>query len=187
MADSLLRVTDEQVAAARLRLVLDDKLGRQTPELVRRIAAMTGAKGDEREGISSHKVRVEEASPPQIPRPYETDCREVLAEAWLFLDDESNQERRELLERHLDECSSCREDFDLKEHLRALLARKGGGDHAVDALKQRLRQSIREIMLRQAVLGAEVTVEQGDDGTILEVRLAGTESRVPRLPGDANL
>lgn len=187
MADSLLRVTDEQVAAAQLRLVLDDKLGRQTPELVRRIAVMTGAPRDEREGISSHTVRVEEVSSPQVPRPYETDCREVLAEAWLFLDDESNQERRELLERHLDECSSCREVFGLKEHLRALLARKGGGDPASDALKQRLRRSIREIMLREAVLGAQVTVEQDDHGTILEVRLAGTQSRVQRLPGDANL
>lgn len=187
MADSLLRVTDEQVAAAQLRLVLDEKLGRQTPELVRRIAEMTGIERDEREGISSHTVSVVEAPSPQTPRPYQTDCREVLAEAWLFLDNESSQERRELLERHLEECSSCLEDFGLKEHLGALLARKGGGDHASDALKQRLRRSIREIMLREAIRGAEVTVEQDNDGTILEVRLAGTESRAQRLPGDANL
>ncbi len=101
--------------------------------------------------------------------PHDTDCREVLAELWLFLDNECNHERRELLRRHLEDCGSCLEEFGLEEHLKALLARKCGGDHAPDALKQRLRQSIREIMMRQAVLGAEVALRQGDDGTIVEV------------------
>lgn len=101
--------------------------------------------------------------------PHETDCSEVLAEVWLFLDNECNHERRKLLQRHLDECGACLEEFGLEEHLKALLARKCGGDHAPDALKQRLRHSISEIVLRQAVLGAEVTVEQDDDGTVVEV------------------
>ncbi|MGH3887072.1 MAG: mycothiol system anti-sigma-R factor [Pseudonocardiaceae bacterium] len=100
--------------------------------------------------------------------PHETDCSEVLAELWLFLDNECNRQRRELLQRHLDECGPCLAELGLDNHLKALLARKCGGDHAPDALKQRLRQSIREIMLRQAVL-AEVTVERGDDGTVVEV------------------
>jgi mycothiol system anti-sigma-R factor len=102
--------------------------------------------------------------------PHDTDCGEVLAEVWLFLDNECNKERRELLQRHLEECGSCLEEYGLEEHLKALLARKCRGDHAPDALKQRLRQSIREIMLRQAVLGAEVIVEQDEDGTVVEVR-----------------
>lgn len=37
------RVTDEQIAAAQLRIVLDEKLGRPTPDVVRRIAGMTRA------------------------------------------------------------------------------------------------------------------------------------------------
>ncbi len=94
--------------------------------------------------------------------PHETDCSEVLAELWLFLDNECNHERRELLRRHLDECSPCLAELGLDEHLKALLARKCGGDHAPDALKQRLRQSIREIMMRQAVLAVEVTVERSE-------------------------
>ena len=101
--------------------------------------------------------------------PHETDCRHVLAELWLLLDNECNHERRELLRRHLNECGPCLEEFGLEEHLKALLARKCGGDHAPDALKQRLRDSIREIMVRQAVLSAEVTVQQDDKGTIVEV------------------
>ncbi len=102
----------------------------------------------------------------------DADCREVLSELWLFLDNECNHERRALLKRHLDECSQCLEEFGLDEHLKALLARKCGGDHAPDALKQRLRQSIREIMMRQAVLGAEVSVGQNVDGTVVEVAIS---------------
>ena len=103
--------------------------------------------------------------------PHEIDCREVLGELWLFLDNECNHERRELLKRHLEECRPCLEELGLDEHLKALLARKCGGDHAPDALKQRLRQSIREIMMRQ-VLGAEVSVERSDDGTVVEVAIS---------------
>jgi mycothiol system anti-sigma-R factor len=102
-------------------------------------------------------------------KPHDTDCHQVLAELWLFLDNECNRERRELLQRHLDECGPCLEEYGLEEHLKALLARKCGGDHAPDALKQRLRESIREIMMRQAVLGAEVTVHRMEDGTIVEI------------------
>lgn len=108
--------------------------------------------------------------------PHETDCGEVLAEVWLFLDNECDHERRTLLKRHLDECGRCLEEFGLEEHLKALLARKCGGDHAPDGLKQRLRQSISEIVLRQAKLGAEVTVEQDCTGTVVEVR-GSVESR----------
>ncbi|MGH3928654.1 MAG: mycothiol system anti-sigma-R factor [Pseudonocardiaceae bacterium] len=108
--------------------------------------------------------------------PHETDCSEVLAEVWLFLDNECDHERRGLLKRHLEECGPCLEEFGIEEHLKALLARKCGGDHAPDAFKQRLRESIRDIMMRQAVLGAEVTVQEDDDGTIVEVRTTETRT-----------
>ena len=114
--------------------------------------------------------------------PHDTDCNEVLGELWLFLDHECDHERRQLLQRHLDECGPCLEELGLDEHLKALLARKCGGDHAPDALKQRLRQSIREIMMRQAVLRAEVTVERSDDGTVREVRTSVIESRARLSP-----
>ena len=38
---------------------------------------------------------------------HETDCSEVLAEVWLFLDQECDGERRALLSKHLDECGPC--------------------------------------------------------------------------------
>jgi mycothiol system anti-sigma-R factor len=84
--------------------------------------------------------------------PHETDCSEVLAEVWLFLDHECDQRRRELLEQHLDECSPCLEQFGIDEHLKVLLARKCGGEHAPDALKQRLRDQIRKTVVDQVVL-----------------------------------
>jgi mycothiol system anti-sigma-R factor len=101
--------------------------------------------------------------------PHEIDCSQVLAELWLFLDNECDRERRELLRHHLDECGPCLEEYGLEGHLKALLARKCRGDHAPDALKQRLRESIREIMVRQSVFSADVTVMRADDGTIVEV------------------
>jgi mycothiol system anti-sigma-R factor len=78
---------------------------------------------------------------------HETDCSEVLAEVWLFLDHECDQKRRQLLEQHLDECSPCLEQFGIEEHLKVLLARKCGGEHAPDSLKQRLRDQIRKTVV----------------------------------------
>ena len=101
---------------------------------------------------------------------------------WMFLDNECDGERRRVLQRHLDECGPCLEEFGLEEHLKALLARKCGGDAAPHGLRQRLRQSIREIVVQQAevsVHSAEVTVERSGDGTVIEVR-SSTEVRQQR-------
>jgi mycothiol system anti-sigma-R factor len=91
--------------------------------------------------------------------PHETNCSEVLAEVWLFLDHECDQRRRELLEKHLDECSPCLEQFGIDEHLKVLLARKCGGEHAPDGLKQRLRDQIRKTVVDQG----GVTVQDRSD------------------------
>jgi len=57
-------------------------------------------------------------------------CREVLSEVWAFLDNECDGRQREILRQHLDECSPCLEQYGIEEHLKILLARKCGGDHA---------------------------------------------------------
>ena len=85
-------------------------------------------------------------------KPHETDCSEVLAEVWLFLDHECDHERRELLEKHLNECSPCLEEFGIEEHLKVLLARKCGGEQAPEALKQRLREKIRKTVVDQGAV-----------------------------------
>jgi mycothiol system anti-sigma-R factor len=107
---------------------------------------------------------------------HETDCSEVLAEVWLFLDQECDEGRRALLTQHLDECAPCLAEYGLDEKLKRLLATKCGGEHAPDSLKSRLRQQIRVAVLEQA----EVTVETSPEGTTtttVEVRSTRIEQR----------
>jgi mycothiol system anti-sigma-R factor len=104
---------------------------------------------------------------------HETDCSEVLAEVWLFLDHECDEARRRLLAQHLDECQPCLSEYGLDEKLKRLLAAKCGGEHAPTELKDRLRQQIRVTVLEQA----EVTVEQGPEGTTVEVRSTRLQRR----------
>lgn len=88
---------------------------------------------------------------------HDTDCSEVLAEVWLFLDNECDQARRALLAQHLDECAPCLAEYGLEEKLKLLLATKCGGDRAPD----RLREQIRVAVLSQAT----VSVQSGPSGT----------------------
>ncbi|WP_300019226.1 mycothiol system anti-sigma-R factor [Pseudonocardia sp.] len=106
---------------------------------------------------------------------HETDCSEVLAEVWLFLDQECDEGRRALLTKHLDECAPCLAEYGLDEKLKKLLATKCGGEHAPAGLKDRLRSQIRYAVLEQA----QVTVESGPDGTTttVEVRSSRVERR----------
>ncbi|MDT7574216.1 MAG: hypothetical protein QOH17_549 [Pseudonocardiales bacterium] len=103
-------------------------------------------------------------------QPHETDCSDVLAEVWLFLDNECDGERRRLLAGHLDECAPCLAEYGLEEKLKRLLATKCGGDKAPAAL----REQIRVAVLQQA----EVTLTESADGTTytrVEVRTTHIE------------
>ena len=97
---------------------------------------------------------------------HETDCSEVLAEVWMFLDHECNEDRRAKLAQHLEECGPCLERYGLDEHLKSLLATKCGGEHAPDGLKDRLRATIRKTVLEAGGVTVEatsVTVEVSED------------------------
>jgi mycothiol system anti-sigma-R factor len=102
--------------------------------------------------------------------PHETDCSQVLAEVWLFLDNECDGRQRQLLAQHLDECRGCLAEYGLEEKLKKLLATKCGGEQAPAAL----REQIRTAVLREA----EVTVAESADGTTftrVEVRTTHIE------------
>ena len=107
-------------------------------------------------------------------KPHETDCRDVLAEVWLYLDQECDCERRELLRRHLDECHPCLEQYGLEEQLKALLARKCGGERAPEELRSRLRASIESLIVQTTVV--EETVYRDESGTTVEVRVSSMEA-----------
>jgi mycothiol system anti-sigma-R factor len=106
-------------------------------------------------------------------KPHETDCAEVLADVWLYLDHECDDARRRLLERHLDECHPCLAEYGLDEKLKKLLATKCAGEHAPAELKDRLLRSIRATVIQQA----EVTVESSAEGTVVEVRSTRIDRR----------
>ncbi|MGI9003319.1 MAG: mycothiol system anti-sigma-R factor [Pseudonocardia sp.] len=104
---------------------------------------------------------------------HQTNCAEVLAEVWMFLDHECDESRRDLLTQHLDECGPCLAEYGIDEKLKKLLATKCGGEHAPDGLRDRLRQQIRVAVLEQA----EVRVESGPSGMTIEVRTTRIEHR----------
>lgn len=66
------------------------------------------------------------------------ECSDVLADVWLFLDDELDAERRAAVQRHLDDCSPCLAEAGIDKKLKELLARKCGGDIAPDHLRDRI-------------------------------------------------
>ncbi|MEV6526728.1 mycothiol system anti-sigma-R factor [Longispora sp. NPDC051575] len=73
------------------------------------------------------------------------DCREVLAEVYLYLDLECDEGRRGLIQTHLDECSPCLREFGIEQEVKALVARCCGGESAPTELRDRLRMRIEEI------------------------------------------
>jgi mycothiol system anti-sigma-R factor len=107
---------------------------------------------------------------------HETDCSEVLAEVWLFLDQECNEDRRALLAQHLDECHPCLAEYGLEGKLKKLLAAKCGGEHAPSGLKDKLRQQLRVAVLEQADVTVATTPE-GTTATTVEVRSVRIEQR----------
>jgi len=90
-------------------------------------------------------------------------CEEALADIYLLLDRECSPERDAALRAHIEDCPPCLEEYGIDEHLKQLLARKCGGDHAPAELKSRLRASIRQTVASRGgvtVERTEITLEQ---------------------------
>jgi mycothiol system anti-sigma-R factor len=77
--------------------------------------------------------------------PHETDCREVLEEVYLYLDDEIDGSRRALIRRHLDECSPCLRQFGVEQEVKLLVARRCGGDRAPESVRLAVLSRLRAI------------------------------------------
>ncbi|MEV7092185.1 mycothiol system anti-sigma-R factor [Amycolatopsis sp. NPDC051045] len=90
-------------------------------------------------------------------------CEEALADIYLLLDRECSPERDAALRQHIEDCPPCLEEYGIDEHIKQLLARKCGGDHAPAELKSRLRASIRQTVATRGgvtVERTEITLEQ---------------------------
>jgi mycothiol system anti-sigma-R factor len=76
---------------------------------------------------------------------HQTDCSEVLDEVYLYLDLECDEQRRDLIRVHLDECSPCLREYGIEQEVKALVSRCCGGEKAPDALRERLRAKLTEL------------------------------------------
>ena len=84
-------------------------------------------------------------------KPHETDCGEVLAEVFLYLDGEMTSARRELIRHHLDECSPCLRKYGIEQEVRALVARCCGNDVAPPALRAKVVSSLHEVVVETTI------------------------------------
>ncbi|MDQ1731478.1 MAG: hypothetical protein QOK10_1637 [Pseudonocardiales bacterium] len=75
------------------------------------------------------------------------DCDEVLADVYLYLDDESDPEVRQRIRAHLDDCAPCLRQFGLEQDVKSLVARCCGGDIAPDRLKSSIRFRLAEAVI----------------------------------------
>jgi mycothiol system anti-sigma-R factor len=79
--------------------------------------------------------------------PHVTDCRDVLAEVYLYLDLECDEDRRQIIRYHLDECSPCLREYGIEQEVKALVARCCGAEQAPPALRERLRAKLMEFVV----------------------------------------
>ena len=76
-------------------------------------------------------------------------CRDVLDEVYLYLDLECDDDRRQLIREHLDDCAGCLREYGIEQEVKALVSRCCGGEKAPGALRDRLRAKIAEIVAEQ--------------------------------------
>lgn len=69
--------------------------------------------------------------------PHETDCSEVLAEVYLYLDGELTDDERSHIRTHLDECGPCLRMYGLEQEVKVLVARCCA-DRAPEGLRDRV-------------------------------------------------
>ncbi len=75
---------------------------------------------------------------------HKTDCSVVISEVYLYLDLECSDERRNLIQRHLDDCSDCLREYGIEHEVKALVARCCGDETAPKELRERLRLKLSE-------------------------------------------
>ena len=87
------------------------------------------------------------------------ECQQVLADVWLFLDDEMDLDRRAVVQHHLDDCSPCLTEAGLDQRLKEMLRTKCGGDRAPEQLRSRLIASLATVTVdASGITVAQTTV-----------------------------
>ena len=78
---------------------------------------------------------------------YDTDCSVVLSEVYLYLDLECSETRRQLIQKHLDECTRCLREYGLENEVKALVGRCCGDERAPVEFRERLRLRLDEVVI----------------------------------------
>lgn len=81
------------------------------------------------------------------------DCSAVIADVWLLLDNECDQNARAWLQTHIDSCAPCLEHYGIEKQLKSLVSRKCGGDQAPEGLRERLTLEIRKTVIVRETRG----------------------------------
>lgn len=80
--------------------------------------------------------------PAHDPDDGHTDCAVVIREVWAMLDGEVNDDERDRLRRHLDQCPACLRHYGVEERIKTLIATRCSGDKAPSYLVERVRIQI---------------------------------------------
>jgi mycothiol system anti-sigma-R factor len=73
-----------------------------------------------------------------------SDCREVLSDVYVYLDLECDEDRRDRIRTHLDECNPCLAEYGIEQEVKVLVSRCCGGEQAPQALRDHIRAKIAE-------------------------------------------
>jgi mycothiol system anti-sigma-R factor len=71
------------------------------------------------------------------------DCEETIERLYHYLDGELTDERRAVIQVHLDECSPCLDAYDFEAELRRVIAQRCR-DHVPESLLARVRAALEE-------------------------------------------
>ena len=78
------------------------------------------------------------------------DCDEVLADVYLYLDDETDSTLRAKMKAHLHDCAPCLRQYGLEQDVKSLVARSCGGDRAPFELHERIRARLTKVSIETA-------------------------------------
>ena len=71
-------------------------------------------------------------------------CIEAVELLYHYLDGELTDDRRHLIQRHLDDCPPCFDAYDFEAELRVIVRQKCR-DHVPEALMQRVAAALRQV------------------------------------------
>ncbi len=72
------------------------------------------------------------------------DCDEVIADVFLYLDDETDPDARQKMRQHLDDCAPCLRKYDLERTVKSLIQRSCA-ERAPAELRQKVLLRIQQV------------------------------------------